>query len=203
MVKPLFRYFTFLFFALTWGTAFAGSLRLAWDPPPNYGIAGYHVYRSDSSGGPYKRLTTDPVSECEYLDETAVTGHQYFYVVTTVGAAGNESAYSSELAALLGNYDAVPEPGALLARAGADLTVLEGDMVLLTGNHRDPEGKIVTYQWSQVSGTAVSISGIDRAAAGFLAPLVQVDAVLMFALTVTDSGGGSTTDFIRVTVRKR
>ena len=203
MVKTLSRLITYLFLALSCDIACAGPLRLAWDTPPNYWISGYHVYRSDASGGPYKRLTADPVSKCEYLDETAVPGHQYFYAVTTVGVEGNESAYSSELAASLANYDAVAEPGALLARAGSDLTVLEAEMVLLTGNHRDPEGKSVTYRWSQLSGMAVSLSGVDRAEAGFLAPLVPADAVLTFALTVTDAAGGSTNDFVLVTVRRR
>ena len=203
MVILLSRLIAFLFLALAGDIAFAGPLRLAWDAPPNHSIAGYHVYRSDTSGGPYQRLTADPVSKCEYLDETAVPGHQYLYVVTTVGVEGDESAYSSELAASLASYDVVAEPGALFARAGSDLTVLEGEMVLLTGNHRDPEGMSVTYQWSQLSGMAVSLSGVDRAEAGFLAPLVQADAVLTFALTVTDAGGGSTNDFIRVTIRRR
>jgi hypothetical protein len=203
MIKPLSRFFTFLILALACDIACAGPLRLAWDSPPNFWIAGYHVYRSDASGGPYKRLTAGPFLISEYLDETAVPGHQYFYVVTTVGVEGDESAYSSELAASLANYDAVAEPGQLLARVGSDLTVLEGELVLLTGNHRDPEGKSVTYKWTQLSGRAVSLSGVDRAEAGFLAPLVPADAVLTFALTVTDAGGGSTNDFVLVTVRRR
>lgn len=189
-------------------TAFAGPLRIAWDPPPNYWIAGYHVYRADRSGGPYKRFTKDPVTKCEYSDETAVPGKKYFYVVTTVGADGKESAFSSELAVTLANYDAAPEPGALIARAAKDLTVHSGDTVLLTGNHRDPEGKNVTYQWSQVrdpipGAISVTLSGSDRAEASFLAPIVIAKTELMFALTVTDVQGGKTVDYIRVTVLPR
>jgi fibronectin type 3 domain-containing protein len=202
-MKSLFRIITLCFLlAFSSGIAFDGPLRLAWDPPPNYWIVGYHVYRSDISGGPYTRLTEDPVPGCEYSDETAVPGKQYFYVVTTVGTDGEKSAFSSELAVTLANYDATPEPGALIVRADADLKVQEGDMVLLAGNYRDPEGKNVTYKWSQVSGAiTVSISGSDQAEASFLAPMVSTETVLIFALTVTDAEGGSTTDTIRVTVR--
>ncbi len=76
-------------------------------------------------------------------------------------------------------------------------------MVLLSGNHRDPEGQNVTYRWTQVSGPSVSISGVDKAEAAFLAPIVSADALLEFGLTVTDSIGGSTTDYVWVTVRHR
>jgi hypothetical protein len=192
-----------LIFALPVALAFAGPLRLAWDPPPNYWIAGYHVYRSDVPGGPYtrdKRLTTEPVTKCEYSDETAVPGKTYHYVVTTVGTDGKESAFSSELKATLANYDATPEPGALIARAARDLTVRSGDTVILTGNHRDPEGKNVTYQWSQTSGKSVSLSGSDRPEASFLAPIVTTKTDLIFDFTVTDSEGGKTSESIRVTV---
>lgn len=183
--------------------AYAGPVRLAWDPSPDYWIAGYHVYRAGVSGGPYTRLTADPVSGCEYADETAVAGNNYYYVVTAVDAAGNESSFSSELAATIAGYDAAPEPGALLVHTGMQLTVKSGDLVLLSGGHRDPEGKTVAYKWSQVSGIPVAISGSDRAEAGFLAPVVSVDTVLSFALTSTDAAGGSSADLILVTVRKR
>ena len=49
----------------------------------------------------------------------------------------------------------------------------------------------------------VAISGSDRAEAAFLEPPVAVDTLLTFSLIVTDSPGGSTTDFISVMVRLR
>lgn len=185
------------------GSAVAGPLRLIWDPSPNYGTVRYNVYRAVVSGGPYVLLTQDPVSECEYTDETAMPGNRYFYVVTAVDVSGNEGSFSSELAAMAIAYDFSPELGALLVKTSTDLTVASGDLVLLSGYHRDPEGKNVTYRWTQLSGKSVAISGVDKPEAAFLAPVVTVDSTLTFALTATDSAGGSTTDLVLVTVRGR
>lgn len=185
------------------GRAIAGPLRLIWDPSPDYGITRYNVYRAVVSGGPYAKLTKEPVLECGYTDQTATPGNRYFYVVTAVDTAGNEGSFSPEFAAMVAAYDFSPEPGALLASTNMDLTVASGDLVLLSGCHRDPEGKSVSYKWTQLSGKSVAISGMDRPEAAFLAPIVSVDTVLMFALTATDSAGGGTSDFIIVTVRRR
>jgi len=190
-------------FWLSGGLAAAASLRIAWDPPPDAWTAGYHVYRSETRGGPYLRLTATPVPEAEYSDETARPGHSYYYVITTMGQEGKESAYSSELEAVLARYDAAPEPGALIVRAAAERRVYAGEMVVLTGSHLDPEGGSISRLWTQVSGPPVSLSGADREEAAFIAPAVSADTVLMFGCTAVDAAGGNATDFVRVTVRRR
>jgi len=185
------------------GIAEAAALRIVWEPPPNYWPAGYHVYRSDTSGGPYQRITGTPVAEAEYADESAAPGHKYYYVVTTVGAGGLESGFSSELEAELARYDAAPEPGALIVRNATELRVFAGDMVMLSGHHRDPEAQSVTWAWTQLLGPAVSLSGANRAEAAFIAPMAPADTVLVFGLTVFDASGGHTSDFVRVTIQRR
>jgi chitinase len=76
------------------------------------------------------------------------------------------------------------------------------DLVILTGSHRDPEEQNVSYRWAQVSGPSVSLSGADKPEAAFIAPTVSADKTLIFSLTVTDSAGGSTTDFVTVSVHR-
>ena len=81
-------------------TATAGdaNVELDWDAVP--GAAGYHVYRSPVSGGGYTRLTATTQTGTTYRDETVVNGRLYYYVVTALDAAGNESERSDEAAAL-------------------------------------------------------------------------------------------------------
>jgi hypothetical protein len=61
----------------------------------------YLVFRSDVSGGPYVALTASPLTELSYTDSTVSSGSTYFYVVTELDAAGDESPFSSEASATI------------------------------------------------------------------------------------------------------
>lgn len=74
------------------------TVELAWEVVPD--AAGYHVYRSPVSGGGYERLTDGALSGTGYTDDTVQNGRLYYYVVTAVDAAGNESGRSNEVEAL-------------------------------------------------------------------------------------------------------
>jgi len=109
------------------------------------------------------------------------------------------------LALLLGGC---PEPGrpvpnqSPVADAGADLTVDEGQRVILDGSaSRDPDGDSLTYSWEQVSGPNVELSDIRAARTSFTAPKVTKDTELRFRLSVSDGRGGSDSDDVRVLVR--
>jgi large repetitive protein len=87
------------------------------------------------------------------------------------------------------------------ADAGAPQTVDEGSSAALDGRaSRDPEGKALAFQWTQVAGPAVSLAGADAAQPSFTAPQVTGDAVLAFRLDVSDGGLSSSATTV-VTVR--
>jgi glycosidase len=75
-----------------------GTVALTWNAVA--GAAGYHVYRSPVSGGGYTRLTGALLADTAHTDDTVVNGRLYYYVVTALDAAGNESARSNEVGAL-------------------------------------------------------------------------------------------------------
>ncbi|OQX27913.1 MAG: hypothetical protein BWK80_03005 [Desulfobacteraceae bacterium IS3] len=86
------------------------------------------------------------------------------------------------------------------ADAGADMTVKTGETVTLDGSaSSDPDdGIIVSYQWRQIGGTAVTLSDPAGAQPQFAAP--AAGGILIFELTVKDKGGLSDTDQVTVTV---
>jgi hypothetical protein len=88
-----------------------------------------------------------------------------------------------------------------IADAGADRTVTSGASVTLDASgSSDPDTDPLQYDWIQIDGPAVSLSGSDSAAPSFTAPVVTTPRTLTFELLVRDGVGGSDTDTVTVTV---
>ncbi len=93
-----------------------------------------------------------------------------------------------------------------VANAGPDQTVKQRTTATLNGTaSSDPDGSIVGYAWTQVSGTPVTLSGASSAVATFTAPdlVKSVPVVLVFELAVTDDRGARAADQVAVTVSVR
>ena len=88
-----------------------------------------------------------------------------------------------------------PEP---VADAGDNQSVSAGADVTLDGT--GSSGTTLTYQWEQLDGTAVTLSGATTDTATFTAPATSSVLTLTFRLTVTDNDGFSSTDDTSVTV---
>ncbi len=87
-------------------TVNAVSVRLDWTAGLETDIAGYSVFRSDSAGGPYNTIARD-VKSNSFVDNTAITGKQYFYTVRAVDQSLNRSAYSNEVTATTTGSNAI------------------------------------------------------------------------------------------------
>jgi glycosidase len=74
------------------------SVNLAWNPVS--GSAGYNMYRSLLSGGGWVKVNTSPISGTTFTDTGLQNAKTYYYVVTSLDNAGNESGYSNEVSAL-------------------------------------------------------------------------------------------------------
>lgn len=85
------------------------------------------------------------------------------------------------------------------AVAGDDQMVDARDQVNLDGSHSSDVGvgSIVSYEWTQLSGEPVTLSGL-AAKPTFTAPNKAGD--LKFELVVTDDGGNTARDDVVITV---
>jgi hypothetical protein len=72
------------------------SVSLTWTASASANIAGYNVYRSTTSGGPYTQLNTALVTTTSYTDANVTAGQTYYYVTTAVDTSSNQSAYSTQ-----------------------------------------------------------------------------------------------------------
>ncbi len=78
----------------------AGSVSLNWADNGESDLGGYNVYRSQTSGGPYAKLTASPIAESAYQDSAVVNGTAYYYVAKAVDLSANESGPSTEESAI-------------------------------------------------------------------------------------------------------
>ncbi|MBV7261402.1 chitinase [Photobacterium sp. WH24] len=105
------------------------------------------------------------------------------------------NAMQDSLAGGGGNY-------APVAKAGADQVVNGAASVTLDGSaSSDRDGQIVSYQWTQTSGPALTLTGSDTATATVAVPEVTADTQYAFTLTVTDNAGDTATDSVTVTAK--
>ncbi|MHC4641080.1 MAG: DNRLRE domain-containing protein [Planctomycetota bacterium] len=99
-------------------TAGNGQVSLDWNDNTEPDLDGYNVYRSEASGGPYTLIATLPATS-DYLDSTVVNGTTYYYVVTAVDQALNESGSSNEASA-------TPDSVQAVSVLSIDMTVFPG-----------------------------------------------------------------------------
>jgi len=85
--------------ALLPGTAAGAQLvDLSWSINLETDLAGYHVYRSEQEGTKGQLVTADLLPAPAIRDTSVESGHRYWYTVTAVDRAGNESAPSAPVA---------------------------------------------------------------------------------------------------------
>ncbi|MFH2066086.1 MAG: PKD domain-containing protein [Pseudomonadota bacterium] len=88
-----------------------------------------------------------------------------------------------------------------VADAGFDQQVLESQVVNMSGsNSYDSDGTIQAYQWRQVSGPVIDLTGSNTENLVFTSPQVLTDSTLSFELTVTDDVGLTNTDRVNIVV---
>ncbi|HUU83801.1 MAG TPA: S8 family serine peptidase [Phycisphaerae bacterium] len=74
-----------------------GFVFLDWDDNTEPDFMVYFIYRSTTGGGPYEEVDNDDPSQ--FPDYSVVNGTTYYYVVTAMDTAYNESGYSNEAVA--------------------------------------------------------------------------------------------------------
>ena len=77
----------------------AVSVDLSWSINVETDLAGYRVYRSEQQGERGPSLQVELLASPAYRDTAVQSGHRYWYVVTAVDRAGNESGASEPVAA--------------------------------------------------------------------------------------------------------
>ncbi len=87
----------------------ASEIQLLWQAHENQiDSVSFSLYRSTEEDGEYTKILSN-ASALNYYDRTAEPGNTYYYRLTAIDAAGNESAMSEAVAAVLEDDTAKPE----------------------------------------------------------------------------------------------
>ena len=116
-------------------------------------LAGYNVYRSTTSGGPYTQIASG-ISDSDYIDTTVVNGTTYYYVVTAVDTLANESGYSVEVSAT----PMIPDPN-------GHFIDIDGYYVMDMPELSQFDGAVsgsVTMEWDGSDCTLADITGAEQ-----------------------------------------
>ena len=153
-------------------------------------------YSWTQTSGPSVSLTGGNTSKATFTapsvaKDTALT----FKLVVT----DNDNATSSTTSNVLVKNVNIPP----VANAGENQTVNENTtgVTLSASKSYDPDGRIVSYLWTQTSGPSVVLTSPNSATTTFTAPSVTKDTSLTFRLTVKDDGGAESSATTTVLVK--
>jgi len=115
-------------------TAGEGQVDLAWNASAASDLDGYNLYRATSSFSDKADATlvnqVDVLSGVSYSDQAVTNGEEYYYRLTAVDGAGNESALSAEVSATPADKtppDALTTLSATAGKGKVDLSWSESD----------------------------------------------------------------------------
>ncbi len=170
----------------------AGSVQLSWQPNTEADLQGYNLYYGTESrqyGPPMPADKTAQITLSE-LEE----GVEYYFAVSAVDTAGNESGFSEEISKLISSTDPQLPVVYITSPVEAETYTSNKAVIDLAGTAGDNDSiKQITWSSSTgangiASGTASwSISGINLA-----------EGQNVITVTATDASGNQTSDTITV-----
>ena len=157
-------------------TASTAGIALDWDDGTEADLAGYNVYRSTSSTGPWSSLNSMLLTMSTYFDTTAQPGVTSYYLVVAVDASANASAGAITSAARLFISIAWSRAAAApLKRSEGFGTIANGELYLFGGYYGDPyftptrradAYNPATNTWARIADLPIGLSHVGVAEDG-------------------------------------
>ena len=164
-------------------TAAGNGISLDWADNTEANLAGYNVYRATSSGGTYTKLNSALVLTSNYVDSATTIGTTYFYKVTAVDNAGNESAQTAFVSATRTSDSIAPAaPKNLVPTPAANGIHLDWS----NNTEADLAGYNV-YRSSSASGPWTKLNTTLVASSDYVDTTAPVGVVSFYQVTAVDT----------------
>lgn len=164
-------------------------------------------YAWTQTNGPTVTINNANAATASFIAPAVTTDTVFTFTLTATDSSGASRSATTNVTVKHVNVNQAP-----IANAGANQIVYESSAYLrlpfgalavaLKGSGTDSDGTIVSYAWTQVSGTPVTLSNANKPVAAFILrfPSPATGTVLTFQLTVTDNLGATATSTTTVTV---
>jgi fibronectin type 3 domain-containing protein len=189
-------------------TAMAGNAQvtLDWTDNPEPDLAGYNVYRSTTSGGPFATPLNNPLlTASNYTDNSAANGTTYYYVATAADASANESVDSAQVSATPTAPNTAPTISNIVNQT-INMNGNTGALAFTVGDAETAAGSLVPTKGSN-NPTLVPTANIVFGGSGAnrtvtVTPAAGLTGTATITVTVTDGGSPalSTLDDFTLTV---
>ncbi len=179
-------------------TALPAGISLDWDDNTEANLAGYNVYRSTSATGTFSKLNSVIVTTSNYLDSSAAIGTTYFYEITAVDNAGNESAQTAAVSATRTSDNVPPAaPGSLVSTGDASGVHLDW----ASNTEADLAGYNV-YRSNSAGGPFTKLNGALLSNSNYVDTTAPVGVTSFYQVTAVDTSSNesapATTNAVRL-----
>lgn len=193
IIKRWFFTFAALYFFVTSGLTFADDVELRWHANIEMDLQGYNVYCGTQSRSYDLPISVGIITNYVFADLEA--GTTYFFALTAVDNAGNESGYSSEVSYTTSAPDTLT-PTIAITTPTADETFSTASSVLSIGGAADDDRALQTVTWSASDGQSGTATGTNSWTIANLA-LSAGDTTI--TVTAVDAAGNQAADLLTVT----
>lgn len=143
-----------------------GKAVVFWSPIFDSDLKGYKIYRSEYKNGSYQSLENRiiPKGQERYTDSTVIPGKKYYYRVTSIDQAGNESGFNS-------NSEGIVIPGRVISEIRWTVAnspyILKGDITVTEfGILRIDDGVKVLIDTTDAVNTGINPDKIEITVSG-------------------------------------
>jgi serine protease len=177
-----------------------GTVALDWSNNTEADLDGYIVYRATSAAGPYAALNSNPLGASAYTDGSVTNGTTYYYRVTAVDIAGNESADSATVSGTPEGGDTTP-PAAPTGLSGTS-TRNSVSLNWADNSESDLAGYFV-YRATRSGGPFTRVTGSPVGASAYVDTGLNSRTRYFYYVTATDTSGNESGQSSRIRVRTR
>lgn len=151
------------------------------------------------TGGPTVTLSSRTSLTPTFVVPQITTNTNFTFSATVTDQGGQQATATTIVNAIAQVVNRPP-----VANAGSDQSTQISTSVTLDGRlSADPDGDPITYQWSQSPSDSyqVTLTGNTTPQPQLTTPIItELQTVLHFTLTVTDSSGANATDSVNITI---
>jgi rhamnogalacturonan endolyase len=162
--------------------ALTDSVRIWWDANIDLDLQGYNIYRSEQPQESFEKINNTLLTKTIFYDTNVVNDITYYYAITAVDTAGNESSFSNIV-------EATPTirpdaPTGISARSDQNSA-----LILWDSQDFDYVSWINVYRSEALAGGYTLIDSLSKTSMSFFDDQLAEGRTYYYSITIVDTAG--------------